>query len=150
MACGDSKSAPSTYTHKTPAFALDAPGGWKAGAPSDGMMGAKTVNFSGGRASHSLMVTYKKKPRGDAANKRDVYKQVVIATDKKQKVVAEGKLPNGGGVWLETDRLGGLVLAWLDSGDHRIECMANGSKALLKACKSLRLPTAAKATTKKK
>lgn len=137
-ACGGGGDArPVTYVHADPAFALDMPAGFAERDPGADPLGQDFVDLQGERASLSITVSWGPGPAPAAA--RDTFK-----ANPDGKVVAEGDLPGGHGVWIETDYLGGTVGAWMAAGELVVICEGSsggarsGRDALLAACKTLR------------
>jgi hypothetical protein len=133
----------STYSRDDPAFALDVPAGFTARPVRDTPHGGQVLSFDGPSAAAYLRVEWAPVREDESPETaRDSIRSIGRISGETATERAAGEL-GAGGVWLETDRTGGQVLAWLRIGEALIECAASGGgggapAGLLAACKTLR------------
>jgi hypothetical protein len=111
------------------------PAGFRARPPSADPPGGQRQSFLGPGA-HYIHLEWGPGDGRDAVAYREEARRIK-AQATSERIVGTGELP-GGGAWLETDHLDGLVLAWLVVGDATVICTAGGPALVLAGCKSLR------------
>ena len=134
VACGGGKPTP--FHHADPAFTLDLPSGFHAGADARDPLGNPTLRIDGAHASDYVEVTWKPGAAADVAAATD---EARAARSPSVPELGRGKTA-GGATYLDLD-LGHATHdfhAWLVVKDQLVTCFANGGDAAVSVCKSLR------------